>query len=98
MTAFLYQSGSSSRAKSCVVFFARLMMSHEIVEVLLPPHAPAQPQDVGRRHIRIERDVIFFAMPKKTRAAQKIVRLIRGIEPQRFHWDFNPPRLHMVRI
>lgn len=37
-------------------------------------------------------------MPKKARAAQKIVRLIRGIEPQRFHRDFDPPRLHMVRI
>jgi len=73
------------------------MIPHEIVEVLLRRTRRAQPQDVGRRHIRIERDVIFCHAKENSRRSKDRAPDTRH-RAGALSVDFTPPDCHMVRI
>src|SRR5579883_1270716 len=49
--------------------------SEEVVEIALAAHPSPQPQDVRRRAVRVERDVVARPLPHEARSGQQVVRL-----------------------
>src|SRR2546421_1044163 len=73
--ASLYHCGSSSTVKAVVL--CPTGTSGEVLEIGLAPQAAADAEDMGRRNLRVELDVMMGAGPDVARVAEQIVYLVR---------------------
>lgn len=76
------------------------MVLLEVIEIPLAAQAAAQPEDVDRRGLRVETHELARALPQESRTGQQVVRLkrITGGHRKGFQRQFDPARLHVVRI
>src|SRR5438105_9541139 len=101
MTASRYQSGElPSRAGLGIAFTDEFLPSQEVFEVVFGADALADPEHVGRHHVRVELDEVVLAMPLEPLFGDEVMDLVglSRIDLEVPQGQMDPSGLGVVRI
>src|SRR5262245_34318456 len=78
----------------------RIFPSHVVIEITLGTHTASQLEDLRRRALGIELDIIAGSSPEIARIAEQFVHLIGvvSLKAERLQREINPPSVGMMGI
>src|SRR6185312_11498029 len=103
MIASLYQSGlgaSASGFSSLRRLIVTIPASYEILEIVLAARVAADPEDVGRHDVRVERDEVPARAPAIARLAEEVVDLegLVGVDAERVAVDVDEAGVGVAHV